>query len=330
MCLVLLHINSNGLVTIAANRDEWFHRPTASAECYTFYKDSTSAKAEYVIPSSGDGNSTGDHKGHFGDSIGRCSSNGDGAGSLFIRVDSGLRNGSAVKEDGPYEWNIEEQHPYPYAQIEDLSDYFSKSIPTSEPLLDDGRSGVFQVVGSRDMQLGNDQMTPLNGSPFLVSSNGRWAVITNATRQVCSLSHDSVKQPSQLLSRGHIVTSFVCSSIDPLSFVKEFDEQRRGFDFDGFNLIFGVGEEVYFLSNRVPDIDGKYYGYEHVMTERVSPTFKSAFYMKLEKERCYGVSNSFLDAPEPRIIRAKESVIKEMDLFCISMKCVNDLPRFVV
>ena len=216
-----------GVVTIAANRDEWFHRPTTPAKTYRYQGSICSAK---------------------------------------------------IKTHPP----------------------FRKSIPTPDPETD------ILVYGSRDEQTGNDGL-PLHGSPFLISSDHRWAVITNASRQVRRKLKNKtpIHSKKRTFSRGHIVTSFVCSSITPMDFLRNFDKENRCEHFEGFNLIFGIGaSDVYFMSNCVPADS-----YINISTTKDDCIFESIFVHKLRLNKCYGVSNSFLDAPEPRIECAKKMLM---------------------
>ena len=246
MCLALVYIDdSSSVVTIASNRDEWFHRPTSLAKCYS-YSSSRSSGCNQETP-------------------------------------------------------------------------FRKSISTPEP---EAKSN-FVVYGARDEEIGDDGL-PLHGSPFLVSSGQRWAVITNAIRQVKvkgEHQNHSSKNKILKLSRGHVVTSFVCSSIDPFDFMKDFDSNHRDLDFDGFNLFFGVGaSNVYFMSNRFPDYHKEYdsSNANHSGGDMHSYSFERIYVKKLCSKVCYGVSNSFLDAPEPRIERAKQLF---MNVIGAQIKC---------
>ena len=225
MCLVIIHVGKE-TVTIAANRDEYFKRPTSRAQMYQ----------------------------------------------------------------------------YPSSNIADNP--FRKSIDTPDPVT------PLQVYGARDEKC-DDEGNPLRGSPFLTASGERWAVITNATRQVVPIVTSS-NSNIYLKSRGHIVSSFVCSNISPLKFIEKFDQECLSRDFDGFNLIFGIGLDAYAISNRKPNsnfnvspirVNGSSND-DNNLTNR----FKNTFVKKLSVGRCYGVSNSFLDAPEPRIDRGKASM----------------------
>lgn len=107
------------------------------------------------------------------------------------------------------------------------------------------------MIGPRDEKEGNTGL-PLHGTNILISSDKRWAVITNATRNVDN-PFQQKKSSDQMISRGHLVPSFVNSCVDPLVFIKDFDLRQLGNCYEGFNLLFGIGNKcAYFLSNRFP------------------------------------------------------------------------------
>ena len=119
------------------------------------------------------------------------------------------------------------------------------------------------ILGGRDLQAG--------GTWLGLHRSGRFATVTNF-RDV---------QPSEagLRSRGHLVTGFLESHLDPVAYLDTIDESR----YAGFNLIVGAKNTIAYLSNREQG------------TRRLDMGV-------------YGLSNALLDGPWHKVERSKKAL----------------------
>ncbi|MFW9609355.1 MAG: NRDE family protein, partial [Aquaspirillum sp.] len=78
-----------------------------------------------------------------------------------------------------------------------------------------------EVFGGRDLQGG--------GSWLALHRNGRFAAVTNVRM--------GLKPPPQALSRGSLVTDYVCGQLSSLEFAHHLTQQSRSYA--PFNLLFG-------------------------------------------------------------------------------------------
>jgi len=112
-----------------------------------------------------------------------------------------------------------------------------------------------------------------NGGTWLgITRNGRFAAITNFR----SLSVIKENSPS----RGHLVKDYLMGCDSPLAYIEKIEKEAS--KYSGFNLLVGDNNHLYYISNCKA-------GYEEI-----SPG-------------CYGLSNSFLDAPWPKIEKGKQA-----------------------
>lgn len=108
------------------------------------------------------------------------------------------------------------------------------------------------------------------GTWFGVTRTGRFAGITNY-RDPKSFKKDAP-------SRGLLVTRFLEGKDSPLSFLEDLEKDAAGYN--GFNLLLGWKDELYWYSNRG----------EGIM--RLAPGI-------------YGLSNHLLDTPWPKVVKGK-------------------------
>ena len=109
------------------------------------------------------------------------------------------------------------------------------------------------------------------------------------------------------ITRGYMVTSFLNTELSPSLFIKHFKRNMKGLEYDGFNLVIGDTNEVWHVTNRfsssTPQLD-------------ISDDSGGTLYTtKLEKGRCYGVSNAGLDTPWPKMKAGKEifsDIVRQM------------------
>ena len=116
------------------------------------------------------------------------------------------------------------------------------------------------ILGGRDLQAG--------GTWLALHRNGRFATVTNF--------RDAVPPSPMLLSRGHLVTGFLESRLEP----RDYLETIRGSAYAGFSLIVGTANEAAYLSNREEG------------TRALPPG-------------TYGLSNALLDGPWQKVERSK-------------------------
>ncbi|MEC9492475.1 NRDE family protein [Flexistipes sp.] len=119
-----------------------------------------------------------------------------------------------------------------------------------------------RILAGSDLQSG--------GTWLGVTKSGRFAALTN-------FREGTVKDPKKT-SRGLIVKNFLQGNDDPVSYAKQLDLKKNRYE--GFNLLFGSNNKLYYFSNRANGL---------------LPI----------SEGIYGLSNATLDTPWPKINRGK-------------------------
>lgn len=119
------------------------------------------------------------------------------------------------------------------------------------------------IYAGRDLQAG--------GTWLGVDRRGRFAALTN-------IRNGQAPQPDKR-SRGELVADYLRSDLEPRDYLEQV--RAGAHEYNGFNLIFGHGQELFWMSN---DSDG---------------TFRSL------EPGIYGLSNGSLDTPWPKVVRAK-------------------------
>src|SRR5690606_4463190 len=114
------------------------------------------------------------------------------------------------------------------------------------------------------------------GTWLATRRNGRWAAVTNF--------RDAAEFARIGPSRGHLVSDFVLGETAPADYLSRLRE--RDAEFNGYNLLVGTPDEVWWTSNRAPAEDAP---------RRLEPGL-------------YGLSNHLLDTPWPKVVRAKEAL----------------------
>ena len=114
-----------------------------------------------------------------------------------------------------------------------------------------------------------------------MQAGGTWLGITRCGRVAVVTNYRDVKEPKpQAPSRGSLLTDFLLNpDLDTSSFATYLNEQ--GHSYNGFNLIFGNVNNLYYYSN----VEGQ-------CTEL--------------KPGVYGLSNHLLDTPWPKVTLGKE------------------------
>jgi uncharacterized protein with NRDE domain len=121
------------------------------------------------------------------------------------------------------------------------------------------------VLAGRDRQAG--------GTWIGITRSGRFAAITN------------YRDPGKILphapSRGDLVADFLRGTGEPEAYLKAL--QSRASAYNGFNLLIGRGDDLWYYSNVEDQI------------RKLVPGV-------------YGLSNHLLDTPWPKVVRGKESL----------------------
>lgn len=111
------------------------------------------------------------------------------------------------------------------------------------------------------------------GTWLAINKNGRIAMVTNY--------RDLRNLKTNAPSRGHLVTDFLLSDETPEKYLYRLD--TRANEYNGFNLLVGTGEELFYQSNYKKGI------------ERIESGF-------------HGLSNALLDTPWPKVTAGKEKM----------------------
>lgn len=138
-------------------------------------------------------------------------------------------------------------------------------------------SGSPAIYAGRDLEAG--------GTWLGVTRTGRWAAVTNF--------HEERPSLPNALSRGDLVTGFLESTDSPAEYVRKLLPTIGAYN--GFNLLVGDAEEVYWITNRADAHDSD-----------PSPV------LRLERG-VYGVSNHLIDTPWPKVTRGKEALQRVLD-----------------
>lgn len=130
-----------------------------------------------------------------------------------------------------------------------------------------------QLFAGRDLQAGGTWMG--------VTRDGRFAAVTNF--------RDPADKRSTARSRGGLVTDFLLGSGSPRTFLASL--KARSGEYNGFNLILGDGESLWYFGSREGD------------ARAIEPGV-------------HGLSNHLLDEPWPKVVRARmamEAALKDRD-----------------
>lgn len=123
-----------------------------------------------------------------------------------------------------------------------------------------------RVVAGRDLRAG--------GTWLGVTDQGRWAAVTNF--------RDASEFGRTGPSRGHLVADFLRGDASHREYATDVAHQGR--EMNGFNLLIGEGDAIWWISNRAP--------------EPAIPV----------QPGIHGVSNALLNTPWPKVVRGKEEL----------------------
>ncbi len=157
-------------------------------------------------------------------------------------------------------------HPfYPLIVAANRDEYFDR--PTAPA---DFWPDAPQVLGGRDLKQG--------GTWLGVTKAGRFAAVTNY--------RDPGSVRAGTPSRGRLVADFLVGDDSPAFYTEKLAAQ--GHRYNGFNLLCGDREEIWYCSNQGP-------------RRRLTPGI-------------YGLSNALLDTPWPKVNKAKKAMREAMQL----------------
>ena len=121
------------------------------------------------------------------------------------------------------------------------------------------------------------QKTVLAGKDL--KGGGTWLGITAQLRFAAITNYrDPAANRTDVPSRGEILMNYLAGKRDAAGYIRHIAEQ--GDRYSGFNLVLGDGESLYYYSNRSAG------------PQKLAPGF-------------YGLSNSLLDVPWPKVVRGK-------------------------
>lgn len=131
-----------------------------------------------------------------------------------------------------------------------------------------------RILAGQDLQEGGTWMG--------ITTTGRFAALTNY--------RDPARYRSHSPSRGHLVSDYLRGDLSPRAYLDSLEE--GGAAYNGFNLLLGTWEELFYYSNR---------------EKRIRPV----------PDGIHGLSNSLLDVPWPKVERgtaALAKAVKEKEL----------------
>lgn len=137
-----------------------------------------------------------------------------------------------------------------------------------------------------DILAGRDQKA--DGTWLGITRTGRLGALTNY-RDPASLQEDAP-------SRGDLVDRFLRGTLQPLEYIERLTHEAD--TYNGFNLIVGEKERLFWYSNRGNGF------------RELTPGI-------------YGLSNSLLDTPWPKVVRGKKAMER-----ILSKKVETELPAF--
>lgn len=137
------------------------------------------------------------------------------------------------------------------------------------------------VIGGRDLKEG--------GTWLGVSKEGRFAAVTNFR---------DINKKENAPSRGLLTKNFLISNVSPQEYSEQIQKNAGGYN--GFNLIFGILNDVYYFSN------------------------KNGGTIRLDKG-VYGLSNCLLDTPWPKVEKGKDMLRKILNIEPLRFESIFNL-----
>lgn len=132
--------------------------------------------------------------------------------------------------------------------------------------------GHKNILGGRDLEAMREDKTC--GTWMAMTTTGKIAMVTNY--------RDFKNLKSIAPSRGHLVSDFLIGDTAPTPYLQQVEKIKN--DYNGFNLILGDVDNLFYLSNYKDGI------------EKLKPG-------------SYGLSNALLQTPWPKVEQLKEKMI---------------------
>ncbi|WP_373520129.1 NRDE family protein [Aquiflexum sp.] len=172
-----------------------------------------------------------------------------------------------------FNWN---NHPeYKLILVANRDEFFER--PTASlHLWDEG------FYAGRDLRAG--------GTWLGIHPNGRFAALTNY-RDMRNLKKDAK-------SRGDLVKNFLQGDMGPEEYLTEIQNEKDLYE--GFNLLVGLGDELFYFSNKMEGIHKLSYG-------------------------LFGLSNALLDTPWNKLLMAKEKLKKKIEAGSLDKKALSEV-----
>ena len=127
------------------------------------------------------------------------------------------------------------------------------------------------ILGGRDLKH--------SGSWIGISRNGRFAAVANF--------REPPKRIAGATSRGTLVSKYLMTDIKAEDYLKDLLDRLE--QFDGFNLLVGDRDALYFLGSIEKQI-------------------------RILDPGVYGISNGIFDSPWPKVIEGKDKLVKMMNI----------------
>jgi uncharacterized protein with NRDE domain len=153
---------------------------------------------------------------------------------------------------------------YPLALAANRDEFYNRPTLPLAPWRD-----APDIIGGRDLVAG--------GGWLAAHADGRFAAVTNVRQ--------GLPPRPDAKSRGQLIADYLKNNFQPMDFIKEIEQEA----YDGFNLLLGGRQELYYCSNR-----------NGVQPERLQPGI-------------YGLSNHRLDTPWPKVAIAKQAFAAALD-----------------
>lgn len=138
------------------------------------------------------------------------------------------------------------------------------------------------VLAGRDLKAGGTWMG--------VTRRGHWGVVTNI--------RDREPHRADARSRGELVADYLLEEPDPRAYLEGVAEEAE--QYNGFNLLVGTPESLFYLSNR------------NAQVQAIEPGL-------------HGLSNDHLDTPWPKVRRARDGLKKKIEAGEVSIEALLNL-----
>lgn len=122
-----------------------------------------------------------------------------------------------------------------------------------------------RILAGRDLKEGGTWMG--------ITTSGRFAALTNY--------RDPSRNKKEAPSRGHLVHKYLADTMTPTSYIEHIPDAGR--EYNGFNLLMGDCDSLYYYSNR----------------EQI---------LRVVDAGIHGLSNALLDDPWPKVIKGKHQL----------------------